>query len=113
MSGNTPGPWNVDEKHAHPQALRVLAGRQVIADVNVYTFACGDNARLIAAAPTMAEELREQAAFIRRFLVHLVPKSSWVAGHEVNSWAAAEIPDWELRQRLEGLEAAIAKAEGR
>jgi len=71
------------------------------------------NARLIAAAPTMAEELREQAAFIRRFLEHLVPKSSWVAGYEVNSWAAAEIPDWELRQRLEGLEAAIAKTEGR
>jgi hypothetical protein len=49
----------VDEKHAHPQALRVLAGRRVIADVNVYIFACGDNARLIAAAPELLEALRD------------------------------------------------------
>ena len=94
MSGHTPGPWNVDEKHAHPQALRVLAGRQVIADVNVYTFACGDNARLIAAAPELLALLK-------------LLRDDWFEPHYgLNDIGYAAL----LRDRIR---AAIAKAEGR
>lgn len=55
MTKHTPGPWVVDEQS---QSLRILAGRQVVADVSVYAFECGANSRLIAAAPDLLEALK-------------------------------------------------------
>lgn len=75
---------------------------------------CKENARRCAAAPEMAEALRSEALFLRRFLEKLTHHSVTGAnGQIVNGYAAAEVPDWEMRQRLDDIEAAIAKAEGR
>lgn len=61
---HTPGPWSRD-------GFRVVAGRQGICTVGFTggmstiwpsRAEAGDNARLIAAAPSMAEEVRKAAA---------------------------------------------------
>src|SRR3972149_8992601 len=54
------------------------------------------------------EALQGQAAFLRRFLEKLTNHSVFGAGQIINGYAAAEIPEWELRQRLDDCVAAIA-----
>lgn len=56
----------------------------------------------------LVEALRADALFLRRFLelLHSVPVAD-ERGHIVNSFAAALVPDWELKQRLEDIDAAL------
>lgn len=71
------------------------------------------NAYLISAAPDLYETLHSEALFLRRFLeqlVHVPVKDE--RGYIVNGFAAEQIPDWEIRQRLDDIEAALAKARG-
>lgn len=67
------------------------------------------NAILIA---VLRDTLHSELLFLRRFLEKLisVPVTD-ERGHVVNRYAAAQIPDWELRQRLEEIESALAKGE--
>ena len=69
------------------------------------------NARLIAAAPDQNETLRAEAAFLRRHLERLIHVSVEGGGQIVNGFAAAQIPDWEMRQRLDDIETVLAKVE--
>jgi len=60
----------------------------------------------------LEEALHSDALFLRRFLEKLTHHSvTGLHGQVVNGYAAAEIPEWEMRQRLDDIEAAIAPAE--
>jgi hypothetical protein len=110
VSAHTPGPWAVDEKLDMPQVLKVMASRQLIADVNIYTFACGDNARLIAAAPDLLEvayAAMEYDAAIKQAALeerNASTRRSWVGGKSLDALYA----NWITKAFT-----AIAKAEGK
>ena len=64
-------------------------------------------------AATEIERLREalasDALFLRRFLGKVTHHDTYGAhGAIVNGYAAAEVPDWEMLQRLDDIEAALA-----
>lgn len=70
------------------------------------------NARLISAAPELLEEMSDQIAWLKHYLSQLVHVSTRDDhGQIVNGFAAAQIPDWAIKQKLESLEAAIRKAQ--
>jgi hypothetical protein len=57
------------------------------------------------------DTLRSDAAFLRNYLANYVvyvPVKD-ERGHVVNGFAAVQIPDWAVRQRLEDIDAAIEK----
>lgn len=61
--------------------------------------------------PEQFETLRADAAFLRHYLehyiVHVQVKDE--RGYVVNSFAAVQIPDWAVKQRLEDIDAAITE----
>lgn len=61
----------------------------------------------------MYEALSSTGHMLRRFLDRLVsvPVTN-ERGQIVNRFAAAQIPDWEIRQQLEDIDAALVKARG-
>ena len=111
MSKHTPGPWEVEK-------FTLVVNHEIrtqIANVNGRDAQeRAANACLIAAAPEQLETLRSDAAFLRHYLanyvVHVATKDE--RGHVVNGFAAVQIPDWAVKQRLDDIHAAIAKAEG-
>jgi hypothetical protein len=59
--------------------------------------------------PELRESLLDQAAWIRRLLQTMQTRTSGNPHNEGwNSWAVAEVPEWELRQKLQSLEESIA-----
>ena len=71
------------------------------------------NARLIAAAPELLESASDQIHWLRNYLTQLVHVPTKDGnGHIVNGFAAAQIPDWAIRQKLHDLEAVCKKARG-
>lgn len=64
-------------------------------------------------AATPLETLSSIALFFRRHLERRisVPVTD-EKGHTVNRYAAVQIPDWEMRQRLDDIDASIAAAKG-
>ncbi len=67
--------------------------------------------RAVNAHDDLVEALASEAGFLRRFLEKLTHHSvTGDQGQIVNGYAAAEIPEWEMRQRLDDIEAALAKA---
>jgi hypothetical protein len=72
------------------------------------------NMRLIASAPDLLEACRDTVAWIERHLQTLEHRDVHDArGNIVNGFAAAIVPDWDMRQKLESLREDIAKATGR
>jgi hypothetical protein len=58
----------------------------------------------------LREALEDEWSLMRRMLTKLEPfqsRGQW--GQVVNSWAAAQMPEWEIRQRLDALDAALAQ----
>ena len=59
---------------------------------------------------TMREAIRSQIGFLKRHLeqlVHIPVKDE--RGHIVNGFAAAQIPDWQMRQQVADLEAVLGQ----
>ena len=65
-------------------------------------------------ARDVIETLRSDAAFLRHYLnYHVVGvQTKDERGYVINSFAAVQIPDWAVKQRLDDIDAAIAKAQG-
>jgi hypothetical protein len=107
---HTPGPWEqIDTMVVTPIKSGVMAIDATQSAPSIEESLA--NARLIAAAPDMKEELQAQLRWLRTALERLVhvPTADG-AGRIVNGFAAAQLPDWQIKQRIEALEAAIAKA---
>lgn len=105
----TPGPWTVYEtiRERPIYGIETLGGDLVAR--TVYREA---DARLIAAAPAMAEAIRDQIAWIERLLQILEHRLVTNAfGEVVYSFAAAIVPDWDLRQKLDSLKDNLRLAE--
>lgn len=67
------------------------------------------------AADDMLAELKALKSWLGHHLeINIVTRSIGKGGHDGdgNSWAAAAIPTWDVRQRVDEIDAAIAKAEG-
>jgi hypothetical protein len=130
MSKHTPGPWEWRQSTEQgtswheivgplPAGLNPLLRDYVLTDTG-NRHHCVDpdedaaNARLIAAAPELLEDLRNACALLTHALesdtVH-VPDSDQ-SGHP-HGWCAVRIPDWKVKQVIEWMNQNIAKAEGR
>lgn len=130
---HTPGPWTVDgtvafgaygvwTKDADPRnrghdgagyQVQICSMNPMDRDTPIGKEERDANARLIAAAPTMAETIRDQAAWIERLLQQLEHHDVRNArGDVTNGFAGAVVPEWELRQKLEGLKEDLALIEG-
>ena len=118
---HTPGPWkyggptsSVEMKNCR----EVSTSKVWIAQVSSLLYGAGlpgeaeANARLIAAAPDQHETLRTDAAFLRHYLANYIVSvvTRDERGYPTNSFAAVQIPDWAVKQRLDDIDAAIAKA---
>ena len=60
------------------------------------------------------ETLRSDAAFLRHYLANYIVsvQTKDERGHVVNSFAAVQIPDWAVKQRLDDIDASIEKFAG-
>ena len=99
MSAHTPGPWEIEEDDC---ILYIGDGEELIAsvDLDAWPDISRANARLIAAAPELLEATRESLNVLARV-------------HEDGGCPACEEEYQHNCPVLLGLEAAIAKAEGR
>lgn len=67
--------------------------------------------RIISLVDILLETLRSDRLFLKRYLDQLVHISTRDdKGNIVNGFAAAQIPDWTLRQRIDDIEAGLARA---
>lgn len=114
---HTPGPWKIDASVAF--AIQAHDNETIARTYFVY----GDkerenpqreaNAVLIASAPDLLEELRNLRAWLEYWKSRTISQQSKDdRGHVTNCWAACPIPDWDVKQKLQAIEALIAKAEG-
>lgn len=64
------------------------------------------------AVRVLRETLRSDAAFLRHYLANYIVsvQTKDERGYVVNGFAAAQIPDWAIRQRLDDIDAALAAA---
>ncbi len=69
----------------------------------------------LEAARSPIETLRADASFLRHYLQYSVVSVAVRdnMGNVVNTFAAVQIPDWAVRQRLDDIDAAIAAEAGR
>lgn len=98
-TNHTPGPWARDTGSGFGCDVRAENGRKVAATWGInngdpnrpaYRAECDANARLIAAAPDLLTQAEKHLAWLSK----------------LTDWAGADDPD------LDGLRAAIAKAQG-
>ena len=62
----------------------------------------------------LLEELRNIRAWLNYWKDRTISQQSKdERGHVANSWAACPIPDWDVKQKLESLDALIERAERR
>ncbi|HET9320023.1 MAG TPA: hypothetical protein VFO27_09610 [Bryobacteraceae bacterium] len=101
----------ISNKHPSRAAMRAAWNMMEENDAEEWKLTVGQMASFIDAefAPVL-ETLRSDAGFLRRFLEQLkhVPVKD-ERGYVVNSYAAALIPDWEMRQRLDDICAALGE----
>ena len=69
----------------------------------------------LEAARHPLETLKSDAQFLRHYLEHYVVSVPVTDrnGNVVNRFAAVQIPDWAVKQRLDDIEASIEAEEGR
>ncbi len=74
---------------------------------------CGGSGWVSSEGPNVLDALRSDALFLRRFLDQLVSVPVMnERGQIINRFAAAQIPDWAIRQQLEDIDSAIAEFRG-
>lgn len=102
MSSHTPGPWTIAKQQTGLRLpVVLLAGKAAVTVQNVThdLDECDANARLIAAAPELLEELRHTLRNVEAML-HMLPLAAPAVERQ-------SLTTWAERNRV-----AIAKAEG-
>lgn len=107
---HTPGPWKVhNERSIVPDRTNPTDKDPVFILAECYRSSVEDNARLIAAAPDLFSDARDTVAWLRRHLERLTYiAESDQSGHP-HGYSVVQIPDWEVRQKLEALEETLGK----
>lgn len=89
-----------------PEVVEVLRGLRK--DGRLHARQCDAIDAILADWERRGEALQDEKRLLERLLQNLEHhESRTVAGQWVNAWAAASIPEWEIRQRLEAIAAAL------
>lgn len=109
---HTPGPWTA---HHGERDSRIAASTLIAI---VYSTAFRDvenqraNANLVAASPDLYSDSQDTIAWLLRHLEKLVHVPDTDQSGHPHGYSVVQIPDWEVRQKIEWLKKALAKAEG-
>jgi hypothetical protein len=126
MTKHTPSPWkwvgylegrefwrptHLEGNLIGPNSDAVLIGGMDCDEESYVQVSREADASLIEAAPDLAEALRADSAFLRQYLLTklVYTPDSDASGHP-HGYSVVQIPDWAVKQRLDDIDAALAKA---